>query len=717
MKCIKRVICLIFALAAVTSSIAESGVRQLAFPTAEGYGKYALGGRGGRVIHVTNLNDSGTGSFRAAIAESGPRTIVFDVSGTIKLESNITIRNPYVTIAGQTAPGDGICLRGGKLSIGADHVIVRHIRIRLGDDLEGDNDALECRGRKNVIIDHVSASWSVDETMSVYGCDSVTVQWCMITESMFFSHHVKGSHGFGGIWGSNLSTYHHNLLAHHSSRNPRIASNTGYMDYRNNVVYNWGYNSCYGGEFHDPYNPAETDCSYINMVNNYYKPGPATQPGKVSWRIVNPSYRNDYGDYGKWYVSGNYMEGNSEVTADNWNGGVQAEGSASYMKMAQPWEAMPISEQTAIEAYELVLAQAGATCPKRDAVDMRICSETRGGYATYEGVEYKKVKNVTDATQPCGIIDSQADVGGWPELSTSTPPVDSDGDGMPDEWETRHTLNPNDPSDRNLTHSSGYTALEVYLNELCGETVKGEFVKPHAEGKEASVYWRLESDDSAEVTGDVEVIEEQMQGLVLDRYTAPNKNAVWPEHTGWDSTRKTQRIGIQGGEWPGEANYNSDRYVQFGVRALASTTLFLEKVSLFLCGCGTNGMQCHVFYDTDAVFSHPVLMGDYSAKGTMPNSNMQEVVATPYVSIAPGGAFYLRIYPWSRGAMSNKTICISDVMFRGKTSDANTVIAPCHTTHDRWSAYSLGGVHRPYSLRGINIIRKSGGQIVKVTKM
>ena len=244
----------------------------LAFPTAEGYGKYTIGGRGGKVYEVTNLNDSGEGSLRAAIEAKGPRTVVFRVSGTIDLKSALNIRNPYITIAGQTAPGDGICIKRYPLNISADEVIIRYIRIRLGDESTRSDDAISARYRKNIILDHISASWSIDETMSIYHCENVTIQWCMITESLSQSNHTKGSHGFGGIWGSNYSTYHHNLLAHHSSRNPRWASGGGFNDYRNNVLYNWGYNSSYGGEKHQVGNPKFSDIT-VNFVNNYYKPG------------------------------------------------------------------------------------------------------------------------------------------------------------------------------------------------------------------------------------------------------------------------------------------------------------------------------------------------------------------------------------------------------------------------------------------------------------
>jgi pectate lyase len=438
--------------------------QQLAFPTAEGYGKYAKGGRGGTVYEVTNLNDSGEGSLRAAVDASGPRTVIFRVSGTIELESPLKIKNPYITIAGQTAPGDGICIRKNPISIDADHVIIRYLRVRLGDESGGDYDAVSSRYTKHIILDHISASWSVDECMSIYHCDSVTVQWSIISESMSKSNHVKGSHGFGGIWGSNYGTYHHNLLAHHTSRNPRMASGSGYTDYRNNVIYNWGYQSLYGGEKYQKGND-KFNFSNFNIVANYYKPGPATRPGEVMNRIANPSFRNS-DDYGEWYIAENIVEGNEDVSSDNWNGGVQTKIPFKKIRLDTPWPAMPIKQQTALEAYHSVLDNAGAILPKRDAVDTRIIKETRGGFATYEGVSYEKEREVADPSKICGIIDTQKDVGGWPELKSEPAPTDTDRDGMPDSWESANGLNPGDPQDRNKVASDGYTMLEKYINGI-----------------------------------------------------------------------------------------------------------------------------------------------------------------------------------------------------------------------------------------------------------
>ncbi|MBI5471781.1 MAG: T9SS type A sorting domain-containing protein [Ignavibacteriae bacterium] len=441
--------------------------RLLAFPGAEGYGKFTSGGRGGAVYEVTNLNDNGPGSLRAAITASGPRTVVFRVSGTITLNSNLTISNPYITIAGQTAPGDGICIRRYSLTVATNNVIIRHLRVRLGDESGGMSDAMGGRGCRNVIIDHCSASWSVDEAMSFYWCDSITVQWCFITESLYNSNHPSGAHGYGGIWGGPNTTYHHNLFAHHSSRNPRFGSGVGNTDYRNNVIYNWGFNSAYGGE--DTSDGSARGFSNINMVANYYRSGPATSSGRVKYRIVNPSTHasniEDPTHYGKWYVAANFVFGYPNVTADNWGLGVQpqSESVKAAIRSATEFDFVPIDQHSAEDAFARVLARAGATRPVRDTVDRRIVREASTGAVTYGGATYAIDRGLPTGV-PYGILDSQTDVGGWPLLNSTAPPADTDHDGMPDAWESSHGLNLNDPNDRNGIGEGGYTNLENYLN-------------------------------------------------------------------------------------------------------------------------------------------------------------------------------------------------------------------------------------------------------------
>ncbi len=440
--------------------------QQLAFPGAEGYGKHTKGGRGGQVIEVTNLNDSGEGSLRAAISASGRRTVVFRVSGTITLNSRLEIKNPYITIAGQTAPGDGICIRKYPLVISTDNVIVRYLRLRLGDESGGEDDALSARGYKNIILDHLSASWSQDETMSVYWCDSTTIQWCLISESLYLSNHSKGSHGYGGIWGGPNATYHHNLFAHHSSRNPRFASGCGETDFRNNVLYNWS-QSTYGAE-KDGGSSSPASNSFVNIVANYYKPGPATTSSSARRRIVQPSSRNHLADYGQWYVEDNYVYDNESVTNDNWAGGVQPDDNTaevlSAIRSTAPLPHIPINQETAEEAYISVMNQVGAVLPRRDTVDKRIIYEVVNQTALYGTSTYASEKGLRS---PSGIIDSQTEVGSWPELKSIEAPVDSDHDGMPDDWEDEKGLDKNDAEDRNGdADNNGYTNLEEYLNDL-----------------------------------------------------------------------------------------------------------------------------------------------------------------------------------------------------------------------------------------------------------
>lgn len=443
----------------------------VAFPGADGGGKYATGGRGGVVIHVTTLSDerdatSGQpafGTLRRAVQMEGTRTIVFDVSGTINLKSQLDIAGGNLTIAGQTAPGDGICIAGHPVVVKANNVIIRFLRFRMGDQNGVEGDALSINDRKNILVDHCSCSWSTDECVSCYGNTDFTLQYCFITESLRRSVHVKGDHGYGGIWGGTNASFHHNLLAHHDSRNPRFdhsyVNNTcfGPIDYVNNVVYNWGGNSTYGGEGY-------TQARKINMVNNYYKYGPVTSKKN---RLVDPTISCEYCSDGhtlipgKFWLSGNYMYGDANVTSDNWKGSTQT---GSNVKATARWTdglTRLENEQSAEAAFETVLTKAGCSL-HRDVIDARIVNEVREGNYTYTGSN--------GSTK--GLIDSPSDVGGYPSIAEihRADDYDTDRDGMPDEWEDAHGLDKNNAADGKLnTLDKTYTNLEVFLNELVAD--------------------------------------------------------------------------------------------------------------------------------------------------------------------------------------------------------------------------------------------------------
>lgn len=437
----------------VLAAGALAHAQMVSFPGAEGFGRFTTGGRGGVVYTVTNLADSVVkppeGSLRWALNKTGPRTIVFAVSGTIELKRRLNISKGDVTIAGQTAPGDGICIKGETVSIESDNVIIRHIRFRCGNDIPGEEpkDAISCIRHRNIMIDHCSMSWSVDEAASFYDNENFTLQWCLISESLYDAGHPKGEHGYGGIWGGKGASFHHNLLASHTSRLPRFCGAryhpdtraTEIVDFRNNVIFNWGFNSSYGGEL-----------GQQNMVNNYYKPGPATRKN-VMTRILEP-----FDSLAIWYISGNYMAGSSGVTTDNWKGVEGDFAGVPSIRAESPFPFAPVSTERARWAYKSVLKNAGAILPRTDPHDRRIISETRSGHCSY-GDSYGA---------ETGIIDSQNSVGGWPLLKTCDVPADSDGDGMPDKWEKKKGLNPDDPDDRNRVAPSGYTMLEEYINSL-----------------------------------------------------------------------------------------------------------------------------------------------------------------------------------------------------------------------------------------------------------
>ena len=398
-----------------------------AFPGAEGYGAYAKGGRGGKVLFVTNLNDSGPGSLREAVETKGPRTVVFRVGGLIETKG-LVVREPYLTIAGQTAPGDGICIKkaesgGDAFELSGTHdVVIRFLRIRAGNNTgQFRGDSFRVYDSDNFIIDHCSCSWGNPETLSASGSvDRFTVQWCIISEG-----NNEQTHAFASIVGGDRSTWHHTLFAHMASRVPRWGDITVQSDFRNNVIYDWGYYCGYG------------DLRTLNYVNNYLRKGPSTTQNPLliirDPKVALPA---------SLYVNGNFIVGRPDLCQDNWKG----VGADRSLQTSLPFPAPPVQTQSAEDAFERVLKNAGATLPRRDSVDARAVSDAQNGTGR--------------------IISNENEVGGWPGYASGEPPVDSANDGIPDRWKKAHGLPLNDPNVASALNADGYTNLEAYLNSL-----------------------------------------------------------------------------------------------------------------------------------------------------------------------------------------------------------------------------------------------------------
>lgn len=453
-----------------------------AFPGAEGGGAFSFGGRGGKVYVVTSLADSGPGTFREACEQGGARIVVFNVAGIIHLESPVSIRAPYITIAGQTAPGDGVCIAGESVWIDTHDVVIRYMRFRRGStDVTRRDDALGGNGIGNIIIDHVSASWGLDENMSMYRhvynrgdstkqeklpTVNVTIQNSIFSEAL-----DRYNHAFGSTIGGLNSTFMRNLWASNISRNPSIGM-YGDFGFVNNVVFNWWNRSADGGDHR----------SFFNFINNYYKPGPITPTDQpIGHRILKPEGNRDRGhenEYGKAYVAGNIVEGNARVTADNWAGGVQienkpdAEPYTAQIRVDKPFPMAKLTLMPAQEAYDHVLKNVGANLPKRDAVDARIIKQVATGKIFYN--EHSQVdisspyikRRLPADSYKMGIVADPEQVGGYPNYE-GKPYPDADQDGMPNAWETAHGLNPKDSSDAALDRDGdGYTNIEEFINSV-----------------------------------------------------------------------------------------------------------------------------------------------------------------------------------------------------------------------------------------------------------
>ncbi len=460
----------------------------LAFPGAEGGGAYSFGGRGGKVYVVTSLADAGPGTLRAACEQGGARIVVFNVAGIIQLKTPLIIRAPYITIAGQSAPGDGVCIAGESIWINTHDVVIRYMRFRRGaTDVTRRDDAIGGNPVGNIMIDHVSASWGLDENMSIYrhvydpkdGSKPVKLPTVNVTiQNSIFSEALDTyNHAFGSTLGGLNSTFMRNLWASNISRNPSVGM-YGDFGFANNVIFNWWNRSADGGD----------NESFYSFINNYYKPGPITPPNQpIAYRILKPESGRDKrftNTFGKAYVTGNIIEGNEKVTKNNWDGGIQVEAKGNLQQLLdsirsnEPLPMAKISLIGAKDAYSYVLANAGCTLPIRDAVDQRIIEQVKTGQIKYVeggktglGKSYIK-RRLPEDSYKSGIISDISQVGGYPSYK-GKPYLDTDHDGIPDAWEVKNGLNPKDASDAEKIAKNGYANIEVYLNSLVAiKTVK-----------------------------------------------------------------------------------------------------------------------------------------------------------------------------------------------------------------------------------------------------
>ncbi len=684
-------------LAVIICIIQSVTAQQIAFPSAEGAGKFTSGGRGTStvmttVFEVTNLSDvNSVGSLRYACSQSTTtypyRTIVFRVSGTIHLNSRLNVPK-NTTIAGQTAPGDGICIADHSVVMNGDNIIIRYMRFRMGDknqlkttpsgcgvpiapftaacmplDGSGGDDALGDAGHKNIIIDHCSVSWSNDEALTMYRGDSLTLQWNMISEPLNYSYHFETGdadfeqHGYGGIWGSLHGTFHHNLFAHCKSRNPRFGGSSNYAagaiesaDFRNNVIYNWGLYTVYGGEG-----------GQYNLVNNYYKYGPSTGAA-TKYRIVNVDSSATF-TLAKYFLSGNYVDGSTTNTNNNWSGAYMLGGNAAdtvKSKVYTPFIPgyLPTTTDNALVAYDTVLKSVGCTIPVRDTLDQRIINDVRNRTGKFIDVQ---------GGYPHGTPYAQT-VNAWPNLATTTPPTDTDHDGMPDDWEIANSLNPNNATDRGLFAANGYTNLENYLNNI--QAAPPIVVPSNA----ASATWTLATDQTASVVGSITASDQSLgSNLVGIQY-----NSTFGTVGSWQRVGTTSNLPV---------GYEQNTYVEYALTPINGKHFTATSIELAALGGGTGTARMAIYYSLDN-FATSTAVGGCTYNGssydatidgspvvllntsTTPLTGQQTAVLPTFISVQPNQTLKVRMYVWIVGS-GNRYFTSQNVKIEGVTSDVS----------------------------------------------
>ncbi|MBQ7439921.1 MAG: pectate lyase [Prevotella sp.] len=739
-----------------------------AFPGAEGHGRYVTGGRGGKVIHVTNLNDSGTGSLRAAVSGSAKKIVVFDVGGVIALKSNLSIGD-NTTIAGQTAPAPGITLRYYTVRPDANNVIIRFIRIRRGEEKDVDDgaDAIWTREKTGMILDHCSFSWSIDEIASFYDMNNYTMQWCTLGESLNDAGHGKGAHGYGGIWGGKLASFHHNMITHVNNRSPRFCGAryewSGYknnllystyqwanhvqsenVDFRNCVIYNWAGTGCYGGP----------GGGQINIVNNYYKPGPSKPTSNNITQVTVGASGNSEGRPKAWgmtsryYINGNTMTSAGEDAANyDWKGVKYDNGTYTIdgyicsldtfnyygdavphynnengkacvrIKLDEPAPKGEVTTHTAEKAFEKVLNYAGASL-NRDEVDARYAQEAKDGTATYTGSVSGKQ----------GIVDRVSDVKGYTEetfgKTMRTDGFDSDNDGMPDLWETANGLNPNDASDANTytldSSKQWYTNLEVYLNSLVEDIMKAgntdatetvdEYYPTCTKVDLSNTVKTLEegttpggggdvSGDTGSVTwafnsgteGQTAVYSEAITSSMGDNSITLGTNL---------KANGAQKVTVNGNtvnltkiqaQAPNESEANENNKLTFTFAAKSGYKFKAENVSLYACRCGTDGGKMDISWEDAGGVK--VL-----ATAVTPNRNNGDPNYSEYKfnlsssSQATEGDCKLNINIYALGKEGSlKDYAFGQIIINGKLVDTSGIETPASVMIKQSDFYDLQG--------------------------
>ena len=705
----KRILllCLLMGICSVGSMLAQVP----SFPGADGYGRYTRGGRGGSVYYVTTLEDGDQeGTLRYGASKSNV-TILFKVSGTIHLNSSLHFSGNNMTVAGQSAPGDGICLADYPVDVSGNNIIVRYMRFRMGDQKltaeEADGaDAFGGRFCTNVIIDHCSISWCTDECASFYANTNFTMQWCIVSESLRMSLHSKGAHGYGAIWGGIGASYYHNFLVHHDSRTPRFGTgslgepNDHIVDMRNNVIYNWSGNGCYGAEGMN-----------INIINNYYKPGAATTTSsKDKFIAIDDATSEDQTTsiWGKYYITGNYNSRYSSINTDNWNGvrintsdllnGIKTH--ADLDNGQEVGETPLLHQHSAASAYSLVLKYAG--CSKsRDDIDTRLATECRNSTYTYKGESADKggiIDKLTDL-QP---EDADDDWSPWPELKSTEAPADTDGDGMPDAWENAHGLNPNDADDGNNRNDEGYTMLEVYLNSLVEDITTAQYAGAEEVGKAGEPYVPESKVSNASITWKMNTGSLTEAPVVEGQYIKTGSITMGSNLKSIGTSRNFNRTYSTYQTTTETKAADENCYIAYDIEIPEGMTFTPLSISLYALRYGTSGGYYNVVW-TDSNDTQTQIAQGINANNPKDTQEIIQETDMQDLTIKPAtGHCQLKLYIYRLSP--TKSIGFANIQIKGYGT-TSTGICPISIQYDGEDAvFSVSGQPLEQPRKGINII-------------